>query len=94
MVTITITIGLPTGTRLLAADSERMAAQYAEAVIYDVASQLLPLPLNVSCADLDVRRRLTGYLADLQVECARMRQSGRNASRAPTRGLDPRTPIL
>lgn len=73
MVTITIAIGLPSGTRLLAADSERRAAQYAENVIRDVPSKALPVPLSVSCADPAVKRRLTDYLADLQMECVRMR---------------------
>lgn len=73
MVTITIAIGLPSGTRLLATDSERKAAQYAENVIYDVPSEALPVPLSVSCADPAVKCRLTDYLADLQTECVRMR---------------------
>ena len=73
MVTITIAIGLRSGTRLLAADSERKAAQYAENVIRDAPSKALPVPLSVSCADPALKRRLTDYLADLQTECIRMR---------------------
>lgn len=69
MVTISITIGLPTGVRLLAANTERKAANYAEAVVYAVAREALPVPISVSCADPAVRKRLTGYLLDLQKEC-------------------------
>jgi hypothetical protein len=73
VVTVTITIGLPSGTRLLAADTERRAAQYAEAIIYSAPSRVLPVPLSVSCADPAMKRRLTDYLADLQTECICMR---------------------
>lgn len=86
VVTITITIGLPAGTRLLAANVERKAAQYAEAVIYDLPSQALPVPLSVSCADPAVKRRLMEYLSDLQAECAKMGWTTGNNSRAHTRG--------
>lgn len=86
MVTITIAIGLPTGTRLLAANAERKAAQYAEALIYDLPSQALPVPLSVSCADPAMKRRLMDYLSDLQAECAKMGRTTSNNSRAHTRG--------
>lgn len=86
MVTITISIGLPTGIRLLAANVERKAAQYAESVIYTLPSQALPVPLTVSCADPAVKRRLTSYLSDLQAECARMSRVIGNSSREPNIG--------
>lgn len=86
MVTITISIGLPTGIRLLAANVERKAAQYAEAVIYNLPREALPVPLSVSCTDPAMKRRLMEYLSDLQAECARMGQITRNSSQAPTRG--------
>lgn len=77
---ITITIGLPTGKRRLALDSERGAAGYAEALIYALPRDALPVPLAVSCADPGVRKRLTAYLLDLQTECLRM-PSGTSADR-------------
>jgi len=86
VVTITITIGLSSGTRLLAADDERKAAQYAESVIYNVPSQGLPVPLSVCCADPAMKRRLTNYLSDLQAECARMGGVIGKSSRAPNIG--------
>ncbi|MBB2964625.1 hypothetical protein FHU13_005041 [Methylobacterium sp. R2-1] len=82
MVTITITIGLPTGVRLLAAHTERKAANYAEAVVYAIPREALPVPLSVSCADPAVRNRLTTYLLDLQNECLRAPAPNRNASGA------------
>jgi hypothetical protein len=82
VVTITITFGLPTGVRLLATNTERKAALYAEAVIYDIAREALPVPISVSCADPAVRNRLTGYLLDLQTECLRVPAPRRNASGA------------
>ena len=82
MAAITITIGLPTGTRRLAVDSERGAAGYAEAVIYAIPRDALPVPLAGSCADPGIRNRLTAYLLDLQTECLRMPSPGRNADRA------------
>lgn len=82
MATITVTIGLPGGVRLLAANSERSAAHYAEAVIYATAHAALPVPLSVSCLDPAVRDRLTTYLSDLQVECLRVPAPRRNASGA------------
>lgn len=86
MVTITISIVLPTGTRLLAANSERKAAQYAEAVIYNLPGQALPVPLSVGCADPAMKHRLTAYLADLQSECAQVGRGIGKISRAPTQG--------
>ena len=82
MVTITITFGLPTGVRLLAANTERKAAHYAEAVVYDIARDALPVPISVSCADPVVRKRLAEYLLDLQTECLRAPAPRRNASGA------------
>lgn len=82
MVTITITFGLPTGVRLLAAHTERKAALYAEALVFDIAREALPVPISVSCADPAVRNRLTGYLLDLQTECLRVPSPRRNASGA------------
>jgi hypothetical protein len=79
---ITVTIGLPTGVRLLAANSERSAAAYAEAVVYATPRAALPVPLSVSCADPGVRNRLTTYLLDLQQECLRVPAPSRNASGA------------
>lgn len=79
---ITVTIGLPTGVRLLAAKSERSAAAYAEAVVYATPRAALPVPLSVSCADPGVRNRLTTYLLDLQQECLRVPAPRRNASGA------------
>ena len=75
MAAITITIGLPTGTRRLAVNSERGAASCAEAVIYAIPRQALPVPLAVSCADPAIRNRLTAYLLDLQTECLRVPSS-------------------
>ncbi|CAO4153174.1 hypothetical protein PKCBPO_03878 [Methylorubrum thiocyanatum] len=82
MAIITVTIGLPTGVRLLAANSERSAAAYAEAVVYATPRAALPVPLSVSCADPGVRNRLTTYLLDLQQECLRVPAPRRNASGA------------
>jgi len=82
VVTITITFGLPTGVRLLAANTERKAAHYAEAVVYDIARDALPVPISVSCADPVVRKRLAEYLLDLQTECLRAPAPRRNASGA------------
>ncbi|GAA0273414.1 hypothetical protein LNAOJCKE_4863 [Methylorubrum aminovorans] len=82
MAVITITIGLRTGTRLLAANSERSAASYAEAVVYAIPREALPVPLAVSCLDTGVRNRLTEYLLDLQTECLRMPLPNQNASGA------------
>ena len=83
MAIITVTIGLPTGVRLLAANSERSAAAYAEAVVYATPRAALPVPLSVSCADPGVRNRLTTYLMDLQQECLRVPAPRRNASAGP-----------
>lgn len=80
--TITVTIGLPTGVRLLAANSERSAAIYAEAVVYATPRAALPVPLSVSCTDPAVRNRLTTYLLGLQQECLRVPAASRNASGA------------
>jgi hypothetical protein len=82
VVTITITFGLPTGVRLLAANTERKAALYAEALVYEIARGALPVPISVSCADPAVRNRLTGYLLDLQTECLRAPAPRTNASGA------------
>lgn len=82
MAIITVAIGLPTGVRLLAANSERSAAGYAEAVIYATSRAALPVPLSVSCADSAVRNRLTTYLSDLQQECLRVPAPSWNASGA------------
>lgn len=82
MAIITITIGLPSGVRLLAVNSERSAASYAEAVIYATAREVLPVSISVSCADPAVRYRLTSYLLDLQNECRRAPAPRRNASGA------------
>lgn len=83
MATITIAIGLPTGTCLLAADTERKAAQYAEAFISKVPSQALPVPLSVCCADPAMKRRLAAYLSDLQFERVQMARFAGDSFRTP-----------
>lgn len=80
MAAITITVELPTGRRILAANSERSAASYAEAVIYSIPREALPVPLSVSCADPAVRNRLTTYLTELQTERLRMPSLGEDGS--------------
>lgn len=79
---IMITIGLRSGKRCLTVTSERSAASYAEAIIYSLPREALPVPLAVSCADPSVRDRLIAYLHDLQIECLHMPSPGRSASPA------------
>lgn len=73
---------LPTGRRVLAVNSERSAAGYAEAVIFATPRETLPVSLSVACADPAARNRLTVYLLDLQAKCLRMPTPHRNASGA------------
>jgi hypothetical protein len=68
MATIAILIGTPNGTRLLAASVEREAAIMAEAVLFKVERDALPVPLWVQCGDAGIADRLTRYLVELQTD--------------------------
>ena len=68
MATIAILLGMPTGTRLIAASSERDAAIMVERVVLQMDRNALPVPLWVQCGDAAIAGRLTDYLADLQTE--------------------------
>ena len=80
MASIAILIGTPDGTRLLAASSERDAAQMAESLLLGLDPAALPAPLWVQCADAGLVRRLTGYLAAFQAELAGTRAGGYSKS--------------
>lgn len=82
MAVITITMELPTGRRVLTANSERSAASFAEAVTYSIPRETLPVRLSVSCADPCIRNRLTRYLLELQVECMNVPAPSQSASGA------------
>ncbi|MCJ2008245.1 hypothetical protein MKK70_11795 [Methylobacterium sp. E-041] len=68
MTSIAIMIGTPTGSKLLAAASERQAALSAERIILRCPRAALPVPLWVQCADPAISARLTTYLGGLQAE--------------------------
>jgi hypothetical protein len=68
MASIVITIGTLWGPRILACSSETEAAQTAEVILRRLPGDSLPAPVWIVCADPDVRRRLTDYLADVQAE--------------------------
>ena len=68
MASIAILIGTPSGTRLMAASSERDAALMVEGLLLELPRTALPAPLWVQCADRDVAKRLTDYFTGLQTE--------------------------